>query len=101
MNVQHDADFSIRGSAASGTLEGAVSKPALATRNVHDNFECEMQANDYNTINDHNNKEAAKDEGSNLWNFPSLVTAAALAGTSRLNWLLVVERTVIYENEDI
>jgi hypothetical protein len=59
MNAEHDTDFSIRGFAASGILEGAVSKPALATRNVHENLECEMQANDYNTINDHNNNANA------------------------------------------
>jgi hypothetical protein len=35
-NAEHDTDFSIRGVAAPGTLEGAVSKPALATRNLHD-----------------------------------------------------------------
>jgi hypothetical protein len=45
--------------------------------------------------------EIVKDEDPNPWNFLSPFTAAALAGTSRLNWLLVVEGTVIYENTDI
>jgi hypothetical protein len=40
-------------------------------------------------------------EGTNPWNFLSPFTAAALAGTSRLNWVLVVESTVIYESTDI